>query len=370
MKKLTKLFIALALIVPIMAFSISTDAAEDENLDIGVQENACTAYEELMDSFPESRATGQKIYPDYYGGSYINDNGKLVIYITEGTDIPTPLNNDENVVYEICDYSYNELLDVMDALNAFKFEHGADSVAKNYNMFGLYDADNRVIVQLDNLSDETIEDFKKLVCDSEAIVFEQGTGPAQMEIDVNAGSSASATAGTASIGYRVTRNGTVGYVTAGHFVSAGDVVYCDGTAFSSCVVSQRSGNVDGAFCSITNSDYVLTNTLAGTSNTLSTTISEPGVGTVINKIGQSSGHTSGKVISTNVTVTFASGDTISNLTAASYESKAGDSGGVVYSYISSSNTRLTLGIHTGANETTRYYTKANEINSALGTTRY
>lgn len=133
----------------------------------------------------------------------------------------------------------------------------------------------------------------------------------------------------------------------------------------------QSGNADAAFCAITNSDYSPTNTLSGTSNTLSTTISEPGVGTVINKIGMKTGHTSGKVLSTNVTITFSSGATISNLTSADYESGPGDSGCVVYSYIGSTGARLTLGIHTGASGSgTRYYTKANEVNAALGTSRY
>ena len=90
-----------------------------------------------------------------------------------------------------------------------------------------------------------------------------------------------------------------------------------------------------------------------------------------NKIGMKTGHTSGKVLSTNVTITFSSGATISNLTSADYESGPGDSGCVVYSYIGSTGARLTLGIHTGASGSgTRYYTKENEVNAALGTSRY
>lgn len=323
-----------------------------------------------MSSFPASRATGEKIYPDYYGGSYINNEGKLVVYIKEGFAVPELLSTDDDIVYENCDYSYNELQCVMDELNEYKFDNQGNMIADNYNEFGLYDENNRVIVKLDELSDEAINNFKENVCDSDAIVFEQGNGPAQLEVNVNAGSSISTDSATASVGYRVKRNGTVGFVTAGHFTSAGNTVYCNGTSFAKCDVSQQSGNVDGAFCSISNSNYSLTNTLAGTSNTLSTKISEPGVGTVINKIGQTTGHTSGKVTSTDVTITFSSGKTISNLTAADYSSAPGDSGCVVYSYVSSSNTRLTLGIHTGSNGTTRYYTKANQINAALGTSRY
>ena len=83
----------------------------------------------------------------------------------------------------------------------------------------------------------------------------------------------------------------------------------------------------------------------------------------------STGATSGKIISINASFTV-SGETFTNLTSADYESASGDSGGIVYSYISSTNTRLTLGIHKGSLGSTRYYVKANQINSALGTSRY
>ena len=214
--------------------------------------------------------------------------------------------------------------------------------------------------------------FLKNVCDSAVIKFEQGCGPIETEVNVNAGDKISFSGGSASVGYRVKRDGVVGFVTAGHAAnSVGKSIMYNGTTIASCEATQQSGNADAAFCAITNSDYSPTNTLSGTSNTLSTTISEPGVGTVINKIGMKTGHTSGKVLSTNVTITFSSGATISNLTSADYESGPGDSGCVVYSYIGSTGARLTLGIHTGASGSgTRYYTKANEVNAALGTSRY
>ncbi|WP_313755942.1 hypothetical protein [Tissierella sp.] len=57
------------------------------------------------------------------------------------------------------------------------------------------------------------------------------------------------------------------------------------------------------------------------------------------------------------------------VTAAHFAS-SGDSGGVVYSYISSTGARLTLGIHKGRHDGYAHFIKANEINSALSTTRY
>lgn len=84
------------------------------------------------------------------------------------------------------------------------------------------------------------------------------------------------------------------------------------------------------------------------------------------------GHTSGRVLSTNATATSSDGKTTDNLTAADYEAAPGDSGGVVYSYISATGERRTLGIHTGRSKdgSVSYYSKANEINAALGTSRY
>lgn len=367
-----KFFVLLLSALLAISFVVSVGAAETF-ADAGVQENAAAAYDELMASFSTTYSNfGEKVYPDYYGGSYINDDGKLVVYVTDGMRRPAALSDNADVIYVPCTYSYNELLSVMDTLNDYKFSHPNDTVANNFNEFGLYDSENRVIVKLDDLSDESVKEFKENVCDSDVIEFEPGSGPAKAEVNVNAGDKISYSGGSASIGYRVKRNGVVGFVTAGHAAdSEGKSIKYNDTAFASCEKSQRKGNVDAAFCKITNSSYSLTNTLSGTSNTLSTTISEPGVGTVINKIGMTTGHTYGKILSTNVTVTFASGDTISNLTSADYDSGAGDSGGVVYSYIGATGARLTLGIHTGAGDDgTRYYTKANEINAAFGTSRY
>lgn len=371
MKKILLCFTTVCALITAFVFSGSNVSAASTSFeDAAAQENAYMAYEELMNSFTISEETGEKCYPEYYGGSYITDDDVLVIYTKDLDKITNVGINNDSIRYEKCEYSYNELLDIMEVLNEYKQQRPDDIISQNFNVFGLYDSLNRVVVRLDDLSEESILEFKKNVCDNEAIVFEQGNGPAELEVSVNPGSSISTSGYVGSVGYRVKKNGVSGFVTAGHLASYGDTIYYGGTAFASCTASQQSGSVDGAFCSITNSNYSVTNTLNGTSNTLSTVISEPGVGTVINKIGQSTNHTSGKITSTSVTVTFTSGNTITNLTEADYTSAPGDSGCVVYSYVSSSNTRYTLGIHTGANGSKRYYTKANQINAALGTSRY
>lgn len=183
-----------------------------------------------------------------------------------------------------------------------------------------------------------------------------------------------------SIGYRVKRNGQEGFITAGHVASAGTYITYEngfGSTIGKCEVSVYSGSVDAAFVKATNASYALTNTINGTNNVLSTTISEPGEGTMINKCGARTGLTSGKIISINAT--YSIGNSIfTNLVSAEYNSDGGDSGCVVYSYVSSTGVRYTLGIHKGRNNAIvngqekilSFYIKANLINSALGTSRY
>lgn len=339
------------------------------------QENSYLNYEKLMRSFNTSKSDNT-IYPEYYGGSYIDDNGDLVVYIKEAEiskaaslqNISQVLETKDFIV-KSANYSYNELNSFMDTLNSFKLKNPNDSVSNNFNIYWLSDRDNNIVVELNEMSEEQINRFKKTVIDSPIITFKASSGTPVKEVNVNPGQKISTSTANGSMGYRAKKNNVVGIVTAGHLASLNTTININGTNIGKVTARQESGSVDAAFVEITNSSYTPTNTLNGTTNTLSTTTSKPGVGTVINKLGFSTGATTGKVLSTNVTVTL-DGITHTNLTSADYSSSGGDSGGIVYSYVSSTNTRYTLGIHCAAVGSTRYYIKADEINSALGTSRY
>ena len=340
------------------------------------QEDSYLNYENLMNYFKTTTNSVDNPYPDYYGGSYIDDNGDFVIYIKEtgaskvaSTQISSAGLKENDFIVRRANYSYNELNSVMDTLNAFKLNNPDDPIANNFNIYWLSDKDNQIIVELDEMNEAQIERFKKNVIDSPMIIFKESSGKPVKEVNVNPGQKISTSSASGSMGYRAKRNNVVGIVTAGHLASLNTQININGTNIGKVTARQESGSVDAEFIEITNSNYKPTNTLNGTSNVLSTTTSQPGVGTVINKSGFSTGATSGKVLATNVTVTL-DGITHTNLTSADYSSSAGDSGGIVYSYVSSTNTRYTLGIHCAAVGSTRYYIKADEINSALGTSRY
>ena len=363
--------------------------------DVSVQESANQLYESLMSAFnsangKNSSTPSQLSYPDAYGGAYINDSGKLVIYVVESkiedsSDIDSTIEDISNFspadnvldsttadyVLEPCEYSYTDLNNIMDLLNNYKINNQGSEIANNFKKFGLYDSENRVIVYLEEFNEEKIKEFKENVCDSDAIVFAQGFGAIETQSSWSPGQPArnASDQGALTLGYRAKFGSTIGIVTAAHAVKMGEELIWNGDRFAKATIRNLGGSCDAVFCKMINS-HDATNTLYGTGNTLSTTISEPGVGTTINKIGFTSGHTSGRVVATDVSADTDTGVFLTNLTEATYDSEGGDSGGIVYSYIGSTNTRLTLGIHLGRYGNNTIYSKANEINDALNISRY
>ena len=83
------------------------------------QEEALNAYEELMDRF-------NGVYPDWYGGAYIDSSGWLVVQLVEDKD-PADKSlelqvldwtGSDSVMFSSCKYSRAQLSELMDRLNA------------------------------------------------------------------------------------------------------------------------------------------------------------------------------------------------------------------------------------------------------------
>ncbi|MBS3887129.1 MAG: hypothetical protein KGZ56_08735 [Dethiobacter sp.] len=339
-------------------------------------DSSVESYDSMRNSFGRSR-DGSIMYPDFYGGAFIDDYGVLNVFVKDSIETRSVVSNAfaqslsaSGVIIRPAQYSFNELNETMDKLNAFRINNPDNDVAHNFNKFWLSNRSNEIIVELNDFSDEQIALFRNTVSDSPMIVFIESSGFATRETIINPGNRIN----NVSMGYRARRGGINGFVTAAHGgQTLNATVHLGGTTGSivgTVTARQESGSVDAAFVQ-TNVNVTPTNNIinvAGT-NQLSTTISEPGSGTVINKIGFATGHTHGRIISTNASW-FVDNIQFTNLTTADYHSAPGDSGGIVYSFISSTNTRPTLGIHMGSSGTTRFFVKANQINSALGLTRY
>ena len=352
--------------------------------DASSQLDAMLAYQSLMEVCLNGKTRAVSTdYPSYYGGAYINENNKLIVYSTDlsfNSDI-YKLTGTNNIMIEQCTYSYSELTNVMEALNGYKKKNFGNDIARNFDLFYVDDAPNCIVVELKDYSENSIKAFKENVSNSSAIIFRQSKGDFRELVDsVNAGSQitlavSSTQTGYGSVGYRAkTTNGTIGIVTAAHVALKGKKLKYKGVEFAQADESrwQNSGNLDAAFCPISNFSYQPANLIDGSSNYLSTSLSLPGVGTLVNKRGQTTGSSSGNIVSTNASCTV--GTTLfEGLTSVSKQMtcQGGDSGGIVYTYVSAQQKRFTVGIIKGIDANGLvYYTKAPEIDSAFNLSRY
>ncbi len=120
-------------------------------------------------------------YPDYYGGSYINDDGELVVKLKQHNKSNiSSVNNivqPNDVITEPCNYSYDELEEVIHTIRD-KMMASTDPVSSNKNNYyddivtiALLDAQNVVEVSMTNLNSNKIDWFRDNVLDSDAVIF-------------------------------------------------------------------------------------------------------------------------------------------------------------------------------------------------------
>lgn len=94
----------------------------------------------LLESFGKTRGSSLNDYnyPDYYGGGYINKEGKLVIFIKgELSSIQETVSrtvaNDDVVEYAQAVYSYKELKNTLANIASFIENNREDLTAENIN---------------------------------------------------------------------------------------------------------------------------------------------------------------------------------------------------------------------------------------------
>lgn len=362
--------------------SLASDGWEiiDEKTTHYVEESkSALQYEKLMDSFEET-GTGKLIYPNYYGGSYINDNGDFVVCtVAENAkekeytlkSIKENINLSDFEIKNV-KYSYNELEKMMALLNEYKQNNRDSKISKNWSGHFLSDLENTIFVELNDMDDEQISLFRKEVTDSPMITFinSGGQGVNCANLNPGRGINNSTIGVSGSMGYRARTNGKIGFVTAAHVGYVGNVIEGTSSTIGKITARQNWGSVDAAFVEIT-SAHTPTNILNGTDATLSTSIKNPAQGATVHKRGAVTGHSSGVIYSTNASKEF-DNTLFTNLTYTSLKAESGDSGGIVYYNVTSGSTttRYTSGIVKGLDANGTYYTKASLINSALGITRY
>lgn len=144
-------------------------------------------HDKLMSSFNPNWETEEPAttdYPAYYGGSFIDNDGKFVVCVVgdpaQHRSTIAKIIGSDDFLMEKCTYSYRQMMEVMDKIDAFLSNASVDSEHPFLTYFAGAGADvfdNRVVVQLTEVNDAAVQAFKKDISNSPVVVFEQGDMP-------------------------------------------------------------------------------------------------------------------------------------------------------------------------------------------------
>lgn len=160
---------------------------ETENSTQLQHESAEDLFNRLMESFGSDwmeREADPNLYPDYYGGAFIDNNGKFVVTVTgnreEHKKHLTSVLGTENFSVETVQYSYRQMMQVMDKIDAFLMNSNIPEDHPLITLFaGAYPdvMKNRVKVLLTKVDAPTTRLFQKDVVNSPLVIFEKGEQP-------------------------------------------------------------------------------------------------------------------------------------------------------------------------------------------------
>ena len=141
------------------------NSGDKESSEKPMQPGAYENYTQLMEVLcGQTRSNvDDPVYPDYYGGTYVNDDGDLVVLITEAAyatrashEVQTIM-DEEDVLFATCKNSYNRLQQVVDSIGTL-IKSGA-KFASNIGMYGIDVINNYVLVCLLDDSEDKKKEF-------------------------------------------------------------------------------------------------------------------------------------------------------------------------------------------------------------------
>ena len=126
-------------------------------------------------------------FPNYFGGSYIDENGKLVVLITKDSvvkkQIIARIIKSNDFVIKPADYSIKEIYAVMDTVDAFisnKDIPDSHPILQYFSGAYINVIDNCVVMQLSKLTPELVYIFKKEVTNSPIVKFRKYEMPTSL----------------------------------------------------------------------------------------------------------------------------------------------------------------------------------------------
>ena len=220
----------------------------------------------LMKSFQNAVSRSSDIkhlsYPSYYGGAYLNKEGRLIVRVVNRTS--KEIENDLTIrcggngaIMDICEYSYSDLLNAAEKMDSYLLSKNKIDNPFEFYGFSICDTDNNIEVYLGDISESNIQNFKKEVLEEPFLKFVKSEKPTFLSEILTGQSIVSGTRSYGSVGFRAKRKDShvvpvTGFVTAGHVVKeAGTYVYEDesmSTPIGCTEISQTSGDTDAAFC--------------------------------------------------------------------------------------------------------------------------
>ena len=117
-------------------------------------------------------------YPSFYGGSYI-DNDSIVFLLSNTASFAEIMTiaTDNSLPYlrlKSCDVPYKKLLDVEKQLHDFYFKKSNRKIIEDiigWSSWYVSASDNKVLIWLEECTDNKIEYFKKYVLNSPVLLF-------------------------------------------------------------------------------------------------------------------------------------------------------------------------------------------------------
>ncbi len=326
------------------------------------QAESIAQYNKLLERFSvQNRSVaGEKVYDSRFGGAYLNDDGELIVLLTENTNENQALvkeyTEEPKILIATCKYSYNELNRIINTINLHLEELrklGADISSIYTDVMN-----NCVVIKVRNLNEYKESEIRKIV-DSDCMVFQNTNEIVEyqdstLQVDMKGGFELRniATSKTATLGFGAIRNGVRGYVTASHFGrSIGQQISYNETIIGTVKQSGYYPNTyaDAAFIESNGAASPTNMIMGGYYCTAASTLEYP-QNTSILMYGNKSGLQSGTIYSYNHTyVPYNPEDyTSTDHVLAIYYSQNGDSGGPVFIYTGTSNGKLNctlIGIH-------------------------
>jgi len=146
----------------------------------------------FVESLPVTR-TGDIMFPSYYGGAYITEDGNAVLLIVESQLAEAHrmessisfMQRSEYLTVRYVEFSYSELVETTNLLIELIFDSPSTPATENVRGWYMDVRGNRVVVELVEYSEDAINHFRRMVVDLPQITFELAQEEIVLENSLN-----------------------------------------------------------------------------------------------------------------------------------------------------------------------------------------